>query len=259
MEDKNIILLAVVLLASGCAQDSGTTASSGEGLQLQKFSVEDTTLSPEQKTRAEAVFVNYNKGDTSLKSSNVKLFNLGQMKNISRECTPSELGDAKDGINPKMRCVWTLQAPGEDFIQGFESKPMSVNLRYQYTSSIDSENPLKVQFKDSVTDRSEKSTQFSDNVVQVSMSTESPVSTNSQQDIELVAENMGSGDLKGSYNFEYTPLTTFDSCPESKEPIDGEARVDCYLESGSTGDRNLFVSTSYKYEQIRNTYIEVVQ
>lgn len=259
MEDKIIILLAVVLLASGCAQDSGTTSSSGEGLQLQEFSVEDTSLSPEQKTKAEAVFVNYNNGDSSMKARDVKLFNLGQMKNISRECTPNELEDAKEGINPKMRCVWTLQAPGEDFVQGFDSKPMAINLRYQYTSSINSENPLKVTFEDSVTDRSEKSTQFSDNAVQVSITTETPVSTGRQQEIELVAENIGSGNLKGSYNFEYTPLTTFDSCPKSKDPIDGEARVDCYLESSSRGDRNLFVSTSYKYKQIRNTYIEVVQ
>jgi hypothetical protein len=157
-----------------------------------------------------------------------------------------------------MRCVWTLEAPGEDFIRGFESKPMSINLRYQYSSSIDSEKPLEVEFKDSVTDRSEKSIQFSDNAVQVSIITESPVSTESEQEIEVVAENIGSGNLDGNYEFEYTPLTLFDSCSDP-ETVDGETQVDCTLSSGSVGERNLFISTSYKYEEIRNTYIEVVQ
>jgi len=259
VEDKIVLLLAVAILASGCAQDSNpSTSSSGSGVQMESFSVEDTTLSPNQKTRAEAVFVNYNEGDTSLKASNVEIFNLGELKNISRECTPDKIEDAREGINPKMRCTWTLEAPGEEFVEGFESKPASINLRYQYSTTVDSEQPLEVEFKDEVTSRSEKEAEFSDGTVKVSVQTESPISTGRQQEVSLVAENVGTGDVQNGYEFEYTPSTLFQSC-EASEIIDGEATADCYLESGSVGERNLFFSTSYKYEEIRNAYIEVVQ
>lgn len=258
METKLILLLTAVILASGCADN--TTSQSGSGLQITDFSVADTSLNPEQKTSVTAKFVNFNRGPTTLDSANVKLFNTGELEVLSKECTPSEIGRAKEGINPRMECLWSVRAPGEDFIQGFNSKPMSINLQYTYDASLDSDEPLTVEFKDgaSINERSTKTLEFSDNAVKVSAETENPLAHDSQGEIQIVAENTGNGDLVGDYEFNYTPSQTFD-CPQEKEPIDGEIRLDCHLDPLTKGERNMFISTSYKYKQIKNTYIEVVQ
>jgi hypothetical protein len=255
--EKILILLLVAMTASGCIHETKT--SSGNGVKVEAFSATDKTLTPNQQTTVEMEVTNYNDAPTELRAEDIELFNTGQLEVIEKRCTPTSIDSSQDGFSPTMRCVWTVQAPGEDFVQGFESKPLSFEASIGYASTLENSEAVKVEFQplQEIQQSGEYSRTVGNGDIRMSLSGGTPVAVESTSTMTVNVRNIGPGDIQGDYSFEYTPGEIF-SCPGSEEPIEGEVRFSCELSAGSTGTRNLFVSTSYKYEKTPGTKIEVV-
>jgi hypothetical protein len=254
-----IILVAMAVIGSGCSSESGDI---GSGIQLVSFKVADSDLRPEQPTKIRATFKNGKETETSLEKEDVELFNTGNLTVKDKKCTPDEIKAASGGINPKMECTWRVKAPGEEYIKGFRSKPLSINLRFQYSTSLRAKEPLEIRFEEEedITEKTQKHKETSDSALSVSMKTFTPIATNKKEKLDLTVKNKGGGELKSNYGFEYEPKTIIDedNCPSEKEPINEEVSFSCTLNSSVSGTRKLFVTTSYKYEQIHSKNIEVI-
>jgi hypothetical protein len=259
MDRRVILLFAVVVIASGCADSS---EGSGTGVVVEDFSIADTSLSPNQETSIETTIANYNTGETTVSSEDVMLFNTGQLQVLdgSKQCNPDEINAASEGITPTMRCMWNVKAPGESFVEGFQSKPLSIKMQLSYSSSVDNRDPLKMNFKQlsNIEESSEISRSTNNGDVKLSISSESPTATGTPQKVDIKAVNIGPGDIVGEYSFDYAPSGIFEDCPESESPIQGEVEFSCSVSSDSTGVRNVFVSTSYKYKKSPNLDIRIV-
>ncbi len=252
---ETALLLLLALMASGCLDG----ASSGNGVKVEKFSATDATLNPGQQTTVEIEITNYNDAPTTLRSRSVSLFNTGQLEVLSKTCSPDSIDSSREGFNPTMQCVWTVQAPGEDFVQGFQSKPLSFRANIRYTSTLENRRAVKVNFQPlrEIQKSSEVSRTVSNGDINMKISGQTPAALENPSTITVNVRNTGPGDIKEEYSFSYTPSEIF-SCPDSDEPIQGAVEFACTLKADSTGTRNLFVSTSYKYEKNPGTNIEVV-
>lgn len=256
VEGRLATLIILAILATGCTDEP----SSGEGIVTEEFSISDSELRPSQEAILELTVTNYNDGETSLKQENIELFNTGQLNISNKECTPSEIGSSTEGLNPKINCRWSIEAPGEEFISGFSSKTIPFNLMYTYNTTLESENPLSIKVSDSIaesgTDAITK--EFSNNDMEVSMETINPVPLDETRGFEAEIKTVGSGTLEGSFQFNYEPKELFSDCPKELEPIEGETSFECSIGSEVTGSQKVFFSTSYKYQRVHNKVIEVV-
>jgi hypothetical protein len=249
-----IVLLALSIAASGCAQQQ-----SGTGVVIEEFSAADTTLNPNQQTRIKTTIVNYNEAPTTIDSGDIELFNTGQLENLSKSCNPETIGASREGLNPTMACSWTVEAPDEDFVEGFESKPLSIKMRLPYESTLENEEALKINFQDvkEIESSSKVTRSVSNGDISATITSQSPATVDTPQNLNIEVSNSGPGSVEGSYSFSFSPDIT-DDCPDERDPIQGEAQLNCLLEADSQGARNLFASISYKYEKSPNLDIEVV-
>ncbi|MFP4038375.1 MAG: hypothetical protein ACLFTA_01170 [Candidatus Nanohaloarchaea archaeon] len=260
MEGKLLLILLVILITSGCI-DGGEKESPDKGLEIKEFSVTDNQLRPEQNAIITARFKNYH---NFIEVNEISIFNEGPHLNVTkRGCTPDvdELEGAREDIYPEMECNWKVQAPPEEDLQGFRQRTEPLKLKASYNASLSSQKPLKVDFKDleDIENTTTVSKSFSNNELKASMVTESPVAHSSGNSIELSVENAGVGRVEGPYRFEYTPENVFENCPKMERPVSGSSwRNICDLSSGSTGVRNLFFTTYYKYIKEPNLDITVV-
>lgn len=255
MDSKIVLLTVIVIAASGCADQQ----QDGTGLVVEDFSVVDNTLNPDQETRIETTIVNYNEAPTTLKSENVEIYNTGQLTVEDKICNPSEIGESRRNLNPTMACSWTLEAPGDEFVRGFESKPASFNLGLSYDSTLENTESVRIMFQDmeEIEESSEITRTFSNGDLTAEISAQSPVAVENPQSLNLEVSNSGQGSVDGSYSFDFDP-NILTSCPPELEPIQGDAQINCVLNADSTGARNLFASISYKYERSYSKTIEVV-
>lgn len=257
METKFLILLAVVLLTTGCAEDS---SKSREGIVVEDFSVADSELQPNQETVVELTISNYNKASTTLKSENVEMFNTGQLEKKNKNCNPEEIGSAREGLNPKMNCRWKVEAPDEDFVRGFSSKPLSINVFFNYKTTLETEDPLNIEISENSAETSTEEIvkEASNDEVKLSASTVSPVPVNGNRVMNIELDHIGGGSLESNYNITCTPENIFTECPKQKEPLRGETSITTMIESDVEGTRKAFFSTSYKYERVLNRRVTVV-
>lgn len=255
MDSKIVLLVLLVIAASGCAEQQ----QDGSGLVVEDFSVVDNTLNPEQETRIETTIVNYNEAPTNLKSEDVEIYNTGQLTVGEKSCTPDEIGESRRGLNPTMACSWTLEAPGEEFVRGFESKPISFNLGLNYDSTLENTESVKIMFQDmdEIEESSEITRTFSNGDLTAEISTQSPVAIQNPQSLIMEISNSGQGSVDGSYSLDFDPDILSD-CPSEADPIQEDAQVNCVLDERSTGAINLFASISYKYERSLSKTVEVV-
>lgn len=276
METKIVILLALAVVISGCAVNSDEEnpelgSSSGKGLEIESLSVADTTLTPGQQTTLSLTLKNYHTKEIEIEE--VSVFNDGQLiigengtqndENKTADCDPEEIQKAQQGIAPEMECTWTIKAPSEEELGAFDSKPMPVNVKIAYDSNIINSEPLKLQFR-SVSDIDSTETvtkEFSNGEVEVSMEVEEPASF-SGKTMYFTAQNIGPGNVEGSYKFGYNPETVFEDCTEGhreKTPVvDSSVEFSCLVQQDTESVRNLFTSVSYKYVKTPTVDIEVV-
>jgi len=257
VEDKIILLLiGLVLLTSGCLEEIGLENDEelpNRGLVIEDFSVSDSELRPNQQAVVTAYIRNYHR-DIDLET--VELANVGTLLNAESEgCSPeaSELEGARDGVQPTMTCTWTVEAPGEDALEGFTERNEPVQLRLEYSASMENEQPLRVEFRpvDEITSTEIVSESSSNGEVSMRLSSDSPVTMEAGTSLEVVADNAGPGRIPDGYSFNFEPRDLFTSgCEDGKteEPLTGdEVNFVCSLESDNQGTDNVFVSLDYKY------------
>lgn len=285
---KFMTLIAVVVTVSGCSAlpipASGNSGNGGgerqmiqgKGLVVTDFSVSDNTLSPGQKADVTLKMKNYHRKPISV---NVSLYNLGLLSKSGKSCTPSEMREARKGVYPVMRCSWTIAAPPEEMVGGFEQRKTAVTANIQYNSVLKNFKPFKVQFKprSQIDSTSKKVMKFSNGEVRVRVRTETPVALGQNKTVHFLVRKAGSGRIKGDYSFDYRPDSIFVAASEygdsSKADVEGECvksdspvlrnRLDfsCYIRSDATGSvvRNLFFTVSYKYVQAPSVDVTIVK
>lgn len=257
MDSEIIMLVALALVASGCASSGGTDS---QGVKVQKFSVSDNTLTPDQQTLIEATITNHNEAPTEIKSENIQLFNTGQLEVQSKTCSPKSIESQREGISPSMNCQWTVKAPGESYLEGFESKPIALKMRLLYSSTLENQRPLKIDFQklEDITQSGTTKISNGNGDLTLKMNGESPSSKETSEPIDLEVKEVGPGRLVSNYTINCTPKNLFQECPQKLEPIQGEAQTTLNAKAQSKGVRNIFISISYKYEKNPNLDIKVV-
>ena len=259
MEDKIVFLLLLAIIASGCAEQQ----ASGNGITIERFSISDTTLNPNQQARIEVEIANYNEAPTTLDSENINLFNTGQLKvkEDSKNCSPTSIGSAKKDINPRIVCSWTVEAPDQSFVEGFKSKPLSVKLRLKYESTLENNEGIKIEFNEmsEIDETNDISRSMSNGDIKAEITSQSPIALENPQTINIKISETGPGSIDQKYGYKFnfsSEIVT--GCDNEVKPIQGKAQVSCTLKADNPGTHTLFTSTSYKYEKSPNLDIEVV-
>jgi hypothetical protein len=263
--DKKILgFLLVVIVASGCTDPNsngdtggdGPELASDRGLQIEAFRSTDETLRPSQPAVVNLRLKNYHTEDFEI--DEISIYNEGDLTVEDKTCTPEigDLGLASENNYPEMECQWDLEAPPESYYGNFDSKPASMNLHLEYSSSLTNEDPFKVRFKplDEINTSSSISKTFRNSEVSMSVESENPVPIESGRTIEVSASEIGQGRLvaDSSYEFDFRPSSIFgDDCYREESAVVGnEVEFSCSIgQDGEVqeGTRNLVFSTSYKY------------
>ena len=276
METRIMVLLALIVFVSGCAdntnnEDPELGVSSGKGLEIEGLGVADDTLTPGQQTTLSMTLKNYHTQEIEI--DDISVFNDGNLilgddqtetnEDKIADCNPEEIEPAQQGIAPEMQCSWTIAAPSKEELGAFSSKPISFNVRLAYDSNIINSEPMKLQFR-SVSDIDntepfEKT--FANGEIEVSMEVEKPASF-AGKTMYFTVQNTGSGSVDGSYKFDYNPETVFEDCINNhreEEPVVGStAEFSCQVQHDRESIRNLFTSVSYKYVKTPIVDVEVV-
>lgn len=286
-----ITVVAAVIAVSGCSalpipSSGGETTSpepsmvSGKGLEVTQFSVSDNTVTPGQEVAVTLKLKNYH--TEPIEIDKIRLYNLGLLskKKGSKECTPEEIGQAKDqGVYPVMKCEWTIEAPPADTIGGFDQRKTSIAASIAYESTIKNVEPMKVNFEplSNVNSTGKKTMTYSNGEVKVNLQTESPVPRGQKKLMQFEVSEVGGGRVKekkgGDYNFSYSPQNVFQTesesgvkeknvCPEEDSPVlEDTLKFSCYI-GVSRGPqpvvRNLFFTVSYKYVRAPSLDITIV-
>ncbi|MFB6192804.1 MAG: hypothetical protein ABEK00_00980 [Candidatus Nanohaloarchaea archaeon] len=276
METKLVILLGLVVVASGCSnmpfdaqlpvdqsdtKNSGDQRVNGKGLEIIELNAADNTLRPGQSTVITVTLKNYHTEDVSILENT--FINTGQLNVTDRSCSPSKIREAKKDLRPVMQCEWDLKAPKSMDI-GTEDKLKSITYYLKYDSSLTLASPLKLRFKeyDNVETTSTIKKSFSNGEVKGTLSVESPATLQGRQ-IDFTVKEVGSGRVASKYTFDFFPQTpkVFYGCPndEAKEPIVGKKlEFSCTVRTDSPTTRNLYFSTYYKYAKEESLNINIV-
>ncbi len=273
METRVLLLVALAVIAAGCAETPPTTSNGGSGTQglvVEEFSVADSSLTPGQSTSVSITLRNYNRDSVSIQD--VSLYNLGFLslnepeKGWKDRCTPDRIKQAGDDFYPSMECSWVVQAP--DDLKDFSSKSVNVKLNLEYRSNIsNNRDPFQINFMPlgEIEQREEIRKTFSNGEVVMELTTENPAPVSGAL-LQFSIRDANKGDSRkvaSNYRLFYTPEKVFrpgeeNGCPRQVEPpIGTDAEFSCQLQSSSQGTRNLFISTSYKYVKSPNLDIEV--
>ncbi len=273
MDGKILLTIAAVIIVSGCSQlpvggNQGTPTSapeqvSGKGLEITDFRVSDQTLSPGQTINVELTLKNYHRNDIDI--GDISLYNLGLLESSDKSCTPEEIETAQQGVYPVMECSWRVTAPSQEQIGGFNQRQSTISVTIPYDSIIENYQPMTVKFKplDQINRTSKQAMSFSNGEVGVNMEVETPIPLGQNKTIDFQVSKEGSGNINGSYDFEYSPSSVFvgDGCPSTKDPVIRDSLdFSCTIQAESAGEveRNLFLTIRYKYVKAQTTGVTIV-
>ena len=257
MDHKIIILGIITVIASGCATNTGN--NNGQGVVVEDFSISDNTLIPNQEANLNVEIANYNTNPTNIET--LEIFNEGELTIENKQCSSEDIRAAREDIVPRMSCSWTVKAPEEDFIEGFNSKPTPIKLRLGYTTSFENTEPLKIDYQElsNIENSGETTITDSNGNIEITINGQTPTSQSSPNPLNFQIRNVGPGRIEGSYSLSYSPSDILENCPNEEKPvIEDTVEYSCNLESGSTGTKNIFLTTSYKYIKSPNLDIQVV-
>lgn len=266
METKLLIIMAGIIVASGCAHeevDSPTPpggSESSKGLVVSEFRVADQQMTPGQESVIRLRLKNYH--TQSIEIQDISLYNTGFLEVENNGCSPESIQPSRKNFAPEMECSWTVKAPEE--LDGFESKSVTLQLNLAYSSNLDNkQSPMKVQFKplQQIEKRDQITHSFTNKEVKTTVSYEDPVPMEGGM-IEFEFESAGVGRITSDYSISYQPSQVLDDCQNQVESIVGQrAGFTCKImpDADSASQRNLVFSTSYKYVKSPSLDIEVVK
>lgn len=255
-----LVLVAAVVVASGCVDQDIGNSGGQKGLQITEYSASDSTLRPGQRALITLKLANYHRENVEI--NDMSLYQLGELEVVSgKSCTPPKLEPARNGLAPEMECTWSVQAP-ED-IEGFNSKSYPVKLNLNYTATFSNTgNPFKIRFEEleEISSSEQKEVTYSNGEVVLTLTSDNPAPT-SGSTLEVKARGQGQGKIVSDFEFDYTPEKLFKDCPEKVEKFGSEPVVfSCQISSDQAGvTRNLIISTSYKYVKPPTLNIEVIK
>ncbi|MFB6190471.1 MAG: hypothetical protein ABEJ91_02770 [Candidatus Nanohaloarchaea archaeon] len=260
--EARTLLVALVVFASGCAHTGtnpgDTSIDKSKGLEVTEFKIADKTLKPGQQSVITLTLTNHHTGKISIED--ISLYNTGFLKVGERSCSPQEIKPARKGYAPQMECSWTVKAP--EGIQGFKSKPLTMQLNLAYRSSLtNKKEPMQVLFKPvtGIEERSKVKHSFSNGEVRAVVSYENPVAMEGGL-VSFDIKDAGPGRVDSSYRINYRPEQVFSDCPDKLEPVHGDQAIfTCEVVSDSRSTRNLVFSTYYKYVKAPSLDVEVVR
>lgn len=256
------------MIVSGCANplgdgssngDTGTITSgpSGNGLEITRFAPADSTLGTGERTIVVLNLKNYHT-EEDVNIEEISLYNTGELETNFEGCTPSKenLEPAQEEFRPEMECRWSVEAPEE--VGGFDEKSVSMNLFLKYDSALRTSNPVEVEFKPFDEINSTRTASFGEDngEVEANLKTETPIPTEGSRTIDISVKSVGDGRIEDNYEFEFTPSNLFEDCEddvessdrvEKKTVVDDDVTLSCTLTSENQNNRQLYVSTYYKY------------
>ena len=262
------MIFAAIIVASGCANpvngngngNTGgpvTPGATGNGLEIDRFEVVDQTMSPGQESVIILNLKNYHP-EEEMEIQDISLYNTGELETEFQSCDPGigNLQTAREEFRPEMECRWRVTAPSD--IGGFDEREESLNLYLEYDSILRTQNPLEIQFQPLSEINSTSTASFNDDngEISVSLETESPVPTERTRTLDITANSVADGRIDGNYRFEFTPESIVQNCDddvegsdsvEKKPVVDNEVELTCELYSENPNNRQLYVSTYYKY------------
>lgn len=272
--DKKIILIALIVVASGCTDIQGNSSSSGDGsVQISQFSINDNTLYPGQEGLATLVIDNY---DPEAEIEELQLVNTGALtveeSDWKDRCGSSELPDPVNGQPGVMECTWAVKAPSSSELGSFSSKSYAPQLMMRYnTVHRNSEEPVRIHFKPSKDIKSAKkmTRTISNGEVSTSLSFENPSPLDLETPLNVKIKANSEHVVSDTYGFEISPASMIKTCngeapqngrmeTESEIGPNGQAEFQCTLSPERQTTRNVIVSTSYKYQKAPSLNIEVV-
>lgn len=272
--DRRILgLIAVVVAVSGCTDITGGTTSSGSGVKVSEFSINDNTLYPDQEASLNLVIENY---DADAEVTDLRIVNTGALKvsesDWKSKCSSGQLPDPINNRPGIMECSWTIQAPSSSELGSFRSKSYAPQLMLRYNASFsNSGKPVKIHAKPGSEIQSPKkvSRSYSNGEVTTKVNFENPTPLELETPMEVVISSNRNHLVSDKYGFSVTPGSFFSSCngveaTNERVEVDvevepnGKARFTCMLAPSSSNTRNLIVSTSYKYQKAPSLSVEVV-
>lgn len=253
-----LVALAMIVFVSGCADNSQTVeADPSKGLEIVDLKATDDTLTPGQQARIVLRLRNHH--IEPIQITDLSIINQGQLQVEKQGCNPDKMEAARKGLAPEMVCDWKITAPSEEELGAFESKPMPVNLRLEYESSLVNKEPLKLQFKplSDIDSSSSVTKTYSNGEVRATMEVENPAPFEGRN-IYFSVKGLKPGSVTEGYEFSYQP-DVFSGCPQKEDPVvDSKVEFSCRVEHDTEAVRNLFTSISYKYVKTPTLDIEVV-
>jgi hypothetical protein len=253
--------MLLILVTSGCINGGSTDDElPNRGLVMDDFSISDSELRTGQEANLIAKFTNYH---TSIRNLEMSVVNTGSLEVQDRSCSPglSELENATRGYTPQIKCIWTVEAPDENVLEGFNSMNQPVQLIVSYKGSLKNKRSFNVQFKESDEIESTQtiSKSFSNGEIGADILVDSPVNADSGTVLEINLGNEGDGEVGESYEIEYNPSNLFSSnCPVNPEPVEESSWSGTCLLKGSPGSKSLFFTIHYKYTQTEQLGITIV-
>jgi len=275
----------MVVSASGCVlpeeEDEGlaeTTPGDSKGLEITSFTVTDDTLSPGQEAVVNLALKNHHVKEIQLE--NPGLYNTGSIDVIeekSKGCGDSRIRAAQKGLKPFLECSWHIKAPTEEELgEGIESRPFNPQLNLEYESQItNSRDPMQITFKpgEDINSTHEISRTYSNGEVKMTLKGDTPVPVEGSGTLDIELEPIHEqGIMDDEYRVEIRPSSIITQCgDETSEEGDSanlnlpheigkQAYTNCRLEASAARqvERNIIVSTSYKYQQSSQLNIKVV-
>jgi hypothetical protein len=263
LETKLYIILGLLLVTSGCL--NGGRDDQGElpnkGLVIDEFSVSDNELRTGQQANIQATLSNYHR---NLENLEINIGNTNTLDVSDGDCNPdpSDLRDASGSFAPKITCTWTVEAPGEDVMEGFPEKKESLLMRITYDATLSNRNSFNVEFKEGSEIESTQtvSKSFSNGEVSADVIVDQPVNADTGTPLEMNIRGTGNGRVKGNYEIGYEPSSVFkNECPEIGRPISGSKWEGvCNLQGSAGNTRSLFFTIHYKYTKAPNLDITIV-
>lgn len=282
--DEKILAVALIILASGCVlpedeEEFSSTPAQGKGLEITRFAATDNHLTPGQQAVVTLTLKNYHVEQIEL--NQVDIYNTGELEVLedSTGCTQSIIRASSEGVNPEVKCTWTIEAPPSTELGDFETITYSPRLRLRYDSQMtNSKDPLQFSFKPGVEINSTQtvSKSYSNGEVQMTVEAESPVPIEGNGNIEISlsptdVDNLISDPSQG-YQIRIRPREIIEQCNGEQVirsgnivlfnmpyEVDKSATASCQISSPSDTQtqRNVIISTSYKYQRSPNLDIEV--
>ena len=271
MKQKVILILvgALLFLSSGCigGEDSGGPGIDEEyegnnTLLIKDLELQEDSLRPDQSTYLRLKVSNANIHD--VKDFKAEVYNTGSLE-------VEKVGDCNFDLRNRIdlgeldtrECMWSVKAPGKDYLQNFDSKNIEMKLRISFRSksSFYEEQP-KIVFERSP-EITEKSYETDAGDLKASLNFESPLPLFKKKvplDINL---KPGKG-RPSNVEIEYQGAFDFSQCSRNVRINGSESRnIQCSIEP--TGEikireeRPILLRINYKYILSKSIDVEVTE